>query len=380
MNKRKILIIGPTEYQGGIESFTRRLIDELNSDFDFSVLQFRSENIVDYDYYVNILGIPVYKLLIPNGVSGKLKRKKIATLFFKTHSFDIIHINTNSPDSYFWAQAALKFGMKVIFHSHNGSAETIGGQNIPTFMMNYLRRIQRSRLLKLNTFNVQVSDIAGKWMFGKSYNPNNTVVNGIDVNNFKFDQSSREELRQRFGIKSNDKVVLIASRLVEQKNIFRAVKILDTGIKRGDLNYAFIIGEGNLGPQLVEQLKKLGENKIKYMGLQKNVKSWLSMADVLLMPSLYEGLPYSVIESQATGLPVVLSNTITKQVQLTDLITYLDLNDSDSIWSKSLKEMIIKCANKDRHLYNEKIDETKFSIKNFRKQFSELYKSVVNNF
>ncbi|APR27977.1 hypothetical protein BTW26_02645 [Pediococcus acidilactici] len=379
MKKKKVLIIGPTEYQGGIESFTRRLIDELNDNFNFSILQFRSKNIVDYDYYRHTLEIPVYKVLIPRGLSGKLKRKKIASLFFKNHFFDIVHINTNSPDSYFWAEAAKSFGMKVIYHSHNGSAETLDGQKLPSFLLKLLRKFQRAKLLKINTFNIQVSDVAGQWMYGEKYDPSKTVVNGIDVKKFSFDHASRQVLRQKLGIEENKKVALVASRLVEQKNILRAVEILNEGINNKNLDYAFIIGEGVLKPQLEDRLKRINNNRIRYMGLQKNVKDWLSMADVLLMPSLYEGLPYSVIESQTNGLPAVLSDTITKQVKLTDLVSYLDLNEPDDVWAEELRKRIIENSTKNRYLYNKEIDNTTFSIKNFKKQFLDLYKSVVEN-
>lgn len=375
---RKVLIIGPTEYQGGIESFSKRLIKELSGDFSFSLLQFRDEKIVDSEYYENTLKIPIYKVVIPQGIKGKLKRRKIAMGFFKDNKFDVVHINTNSPDTYYWAQAAIKFGIRVIYQSHNGATETLGGKYVPQILMNLLRRHQRNRLLSLNTYNVQVSDIAGKWMFGDQYDKTKTVVNGIDVKKFVYSEVERNKLRLKLNISTEDNVILIASRLVKQKNIFRALDILEEGIKEKKFDKALIIGEGDQSKELQLRIKRLSndiQDKIKYYGVQSNIQAWLSTADVLLMPSLYEGLPYSVVEAQANGLPIVLSSTITKQVRLTNLVTFVDLKEPNVVWINAISEQLKQ--NSYRNEYGRKIEASSFSIQNFKKQFLDMYNDAM---
>lgn len=370
---KRVLLIGSTEFQGGIESFIKRLVTQLHESYSFSILQFRDAQIVDFSYFTETLNVPVYKVLIPGGALGILQRERIANRFFENHKFDIVHINTNSPSSYFWAKAALKSGIKVIYQSHNGSAETFAGKNVPKSILNLIRNYQRKKLLSLNTTNIQVSDVAGEWMFGPDYDVKNTYVNGIQLDGFEFSFKKREELRKRYNISNNARVVLMASRIVEQKNVFRSLRISETGVDESDFDFAFFIGEGPLSEKLSNQISKLNkvmQSRIFYEGVQKDMQAWFSFADVLLMPSYYEGLPYTAIEAQANGLPVVLSESITRQVKVTSLTHYVSLDSSDHTWANTIASSI---RADDRKKYNERLANSAYSMMNFSQKFDLLY-------
>ena len=75
---------------------------------------------------------------------------------------------------------------------------------------------------------------------------------------------------------------------------------------------------------------------ILFMGVQDNVNAWLSAMDVFIMPSLYEGLPVSLIEVQANGLPAIVSDTITDSLKLQENMYYKALSDGPAAWAKEL--------------------------------------------
>ncbi|WP_318766696.1 glycosyltransferase [Lactiplantibacillus carotarum] len=267
----------------------------------------------------------------------------------------------------------MKSGIKVIYQSHNGSAETFAGKNVPKSILNLIRNYQRKKLLSLNTTNIQVSDVAGEWMFGPDYDVKNTYVNGIQLDGFEFSFKKREELRKRYNISNNARVVLMASRIVEQKNVFRSLRISETGVDESDFDFAFFIGEGPLSEKLSNQISKLNkvmQSRIFYEGVQKDMQAWFSFADVLLMPSYYEGLPYTAIEAQANGLPVVLSESITRQVKVTSLTHYVSLDSSDHTWANTIASSI---RADDRKKYNERLANSAYSMMNFSQKFDLLY-------
>lgn len=101
------------------------------------------------------------------------------------------------------------------------------------------------------------------------------------------------------------------------------------------------IGQGVLFEEVKNMVasKKLS-NIILFLGIQNNVHEWLSAMDVFMMPSLYEGLPVSLIEVQANGLPAIVSDTITDHVKLQNNISFQSLSDGPTAWAKDILRVI----------------------------------------
>ena len=70
------------------------------------------------------------------------------------------------------------------------------------------------------------------------------------------------------------------------------------------------------------------------------MKKWLSSLDLFVLPSIFEGLPLSAVEAQANGLPVLVSDAVTKELKILDSIRYLSLNDSIDVWAKNILELV----------------------------------------
>ena len=93
----------------------------------------------------------------------------------------------------------------------------------------------------------------------------------------------------------------------------------------------------------------------------------LSAMDVFVFPSFYEGMPNTVIEAQSTGLPCVIADTITKEANITGLVTYLPLEDT-SAWAKTALSVI----GRERVNTRKDFEEHHYDIKGVAGEFIRL--------
>ena len=129
----------------------------------------------------------------------------------------------------------------------------------------------------------------------------------------------------------NNKLILgHIGRFNIQKNHKFIVEILkDLKKKNDDFKFLFI-GDGELKEEILNSIKNEGlENNILYLGLQSNINIWLNIMDLLIFPSLFEGLPVVLVEAQSTGLPCIISNKISQDVDLgLKLVKFLSIDGS----------------------------------------------------
>ena len=117
-----------------------------------------------------------------------------------------------------------------------------------------------------------------------------------------------------------------------------------------------------LKENIQHQIKQMGiQNSVIFVGMRTDIPRILSAMDILVFPSFYEGMPNVVIEAQATGLPSIISDRITKEVKLTDLVTFCSLDDDAKNWAdrvlNSKKREPENCV-----AYQNKLKEKGYSI------------------
>ena len=131
-------------------------------------------------------------------------------------------------------------------------------------------------------------------------------------------------------------------------------------------------GDGFLHGETIKSAEKAGiRDRIVFAGTVDNIPAWMSAADVLLMPSLFEGMPFVLIEAQASGLPCVVSTAITRDADLTGLIRFLDLDNPPEEWAQEL----IACARQERKDYTEEITSAGYSIRHT----AEKVRKIIEN-
>lgn len=375
---KKILLFGATPHQGGIETFILNICKIMSSNnkvylYNFSSQDLAYQQILIDDYHVKIFQRPAF-----NGKLGHFLRRIQYRLFFKKYQFDIVHINANSPSNYDFAKAAIRSGAKVIYHSHNDSAESFVLNPKFTRLISIIRSFQRTRLAKLSVERLAVSTRAAEWMFNDSKRVT-IIPNGVDFEKLKFSSEKRITGRKQLDINSDDKVLLVASRLTPQKNIYKSLMIARCAIDQDVVQHLIIVGDGpeyKVLNSVIADFPKHIQEKIHIQGAQNDMQFWYSVSDILIMPSLYEGLPYSVLEAQANGVSVVASKAIPNQAIIVNrLVHILDVNQNDVIWINDLIDCNI-VSSKSRVECLMTANESIYSLNNFKNIMEKIYGTV----
>ena len=98
------------------------------------------------------------------------------------------------------------------------------------------------------------------------------------------------------------------------------------------------VGTNSTINEIEEKIKQYDiRDKVLLPGTQYDIKKWLSAMDLFILPSLFEGLPLSAVEAQANGLSIVVSDTITKELDILGKATYLSLESPISEWVKAIE-------------------------------------------
>ena len=178
------------------------------------------------------------------------------------------------------------------------------------------------------------SMLAAEFTFGKAHAHRDVhlIHNGVDLNVFRYDGDGRQAIRKEFAVE--DKLVVgHVGRLHKQKNHRYLLEVFKTIREQRRNAVLLLVGIGELENNIREWVKELGlVDSVIFAGQRFDIPQLLSAMDVFVFPSLHEGMPNTVIEAQATGLPCVIADTITKEADITGLVTYLPLTDDKTPW------------------------------------------------
>lgn len=337
--------------RGGAEAMVMNLyrqVDRNRVQFDFVL---HTEDECAYSEEVRSFGgrifsVPAYS---PRSAAGYKRAWK--ELLSKHPEWKILHSHVRSTAS-LYLPIAHKLGIKTIIHSHN----TASGSGVSAFvktMLQYPLRYQAD-------FLFACSEAAGKWLYGETACKSNRfylLKNAIDTKRFAFRPEIREAKRKELGISEQTFVIGHVGRFEEQKNhrflmeIYEALQkkieaqdregAQDTEAAKKEAKKAectlLLIGEGKLEAPIRELAKQKNLTNIRFLGSRADVNELLSAMDVFVFPSLFEGLPVTLIEAQAAGLPVIASDTITAEAVLTPLVQLLSLEQSTDVWAEQIE-------------------------------------------
>lgn len=246
----------------------------------------------------------------------------------------------------------------------------------------HLTRFLRRDLYKKCDYRFTCSDMAGESVFGdqKQISRKATFIpNAIDVDKFKYDEKTREEIRYEFGVQ--DKFVIgHVGRFSHMKNHKYMLQILEQCLKiekekRLPETMLMFLGDGELKEEIMEQAVAMGiSSRVLFMGNKRDVYRYYQAMDYFLLPSLYEGLPGTVVEAQASGLCGIMSDSVTAEAIVTDLIQMRSIKEDASVWA----EEIMKCNqreldNRQRVFYAEEVKQASFDVKAQAERMQEFY-------
>lgn len=271
------------------------------------------------------------------------------------------------------AEAAYKAGVLIrISHAHSSNDGRLN-----SFTRNIYRDRMRHKILKYSTDLFGCSKEACEFLFGeRCFNDNRVRIinNGIETEKFVFNEEIRVKMREELGIKDSTIVVGHVGRFSYPKNHDFLIDIFKKVNEKNRNTLLLLVGDGNLREAIERKVEYLGlSNRVIFAGIRSDVADVLQAMDIFVFPSLYEGLPVTLVEAQASGLPCVISDNITKQVQITDLIHPVSLERSPEYWSKKILEVTKDSLRIDT---SSLIRENNFDIYSIAKTLTTFYSEV----
>ena len=348
---------------GGVEAVIMnyyRNIDRSKVQFDFIVDS--DSTFVPRDE-IESLGGRIY-VIPPYQKIGKYISALVK--LFKQNKYQIVHSNINTL-SVFPLFAAKKAGVPVrIAHNLSTAAKGETKKNILKYILRPFSKV-------FATHYVACSEYAGEWLFGKKAMKSGKVTifnNAIDLNKFKFDEKVRNEVRKELGIE--DKFVIgHVGRLCFQKNQEFLIDVFEEVHRRNPNSVLLLIGDGEDKEKIENRIK--GMSGVFLLGNRTDVYRLYQAMDVFVLPSKYEGLPVVGIETQALGLPCILSDRITSETKISTNVCFLSIDKGVNIWA----DEILKHKNNNRKKTADDIRENGFDISQQGNKLVDYYFELI---
>ena len=347
-NPIRILQVLTIMNRGGAETMIMnyyRTVDRTKVQFDF--LLHRQDKGV-FEDEITELGGKIYKMPAINPINYFRYKKQLSQFFNEHPEYRIIHSHLNALSSIILKVAKKKGILVRIAHSHLAVEPYVlkkifrKNTDIKATVKDFIQSVVRSGVKKQATHFFACGEKAGRWLFGEeNRNKVQVINNAIDSSLFTYNEIKALKIKENLGLRGK-KVIGHVGRFNEQKNHFLLIKIFKQ-LTLLDKNLILVlVGEGNLKEKIIDKVKALNiEKNVVFLGLRGDIPDVLQAFDIFLFPSLYEGLPVTLIEAQASGLKIVTSDTVTKDVAITDLVTFCKLEDSQTIWAKKVLENLM---------------------------------------
>lgn len=350
MEKVRVLHLELDEHLGGIESFLYSLysaIDRERIQFDFVT---RSGNPAKGEE-LQVLGAKIYKI---SSYDKPIKYMKELKKIIKEGKYNVVHIHKNS------AAVILPFlvtrktqNIRVFVHSHNTKPSVGHASSV-------LHRINKNFLYKNADEHFACSEVAGEWLYGKKKNYM-VLKNGIIAKKFLFDKEIRKKIRREFGISDSIFVMGHVGRFTDQKNHDKLIDIFYEFQNIQSSANLWLVGDGENKDKIYGKVLKLGiQDKVFFLGVRTDINELLMAMDAFVMPSVYEGLPISAVEAQATGVRTFLSDSISKETEVSNSVHWF----SNKLDAKIIAKLIQKKCDEqfERIQANKEIIENGFDM------------------
>lgn len=297
-------------------------------------------------------------------------RKKATAAYFKAlvkllrkKRYDVIHIHGNSGTMALEAVLSRLFRVrKVIVHCHNTRCNHV-----------ILNEILKLPMIKAASCLMACSKEAGNWLYGRR----RFIVlnNAVDTERFSFFRNTRESIRSKLGISSEDFVIGHSGHFTEQKNQEFLIEVLDRFEKDQVDVKLLLLSDGPLIDKVRSRVSELKlDDKVIFVGRVNDPESYYQAMDMFAFPSKWEGLGLVLVEAQASGLPCIASTAVPQEANVTKTVHYADL--ILNTWIDIISDIMQK--DNDRGVFSKenisKIRRSGFDIKTEAKKLEMIYR------
>lgn len=374
---RVLHVLGNTQL-GGAESRIMDLyrhMDRERVQFDFLV---HTDKEGYFDQEICELGGRIFRIPRFRVYNYFTYLRAVRAFFKEHHEFQVVQGHITSTAAIYLPEAK-RAGVPVTA-AHARSAGVDQG------LKGTLTRFMRRNLSDKTDVMFTCSRLAGISVFGKKAVEEGRTVfipNAIDCRAFDYNKEVRKKLRQELGIeeqyvighvgsfryaKNHEYLLRVFASLCERQSAENG-----RAPKEENMRYALLLlGEGSGMDRIKELAKELGIDKqVYFLGNRSNVEDYYQAMDYFVYPSRFEGLPGAVVEAQTAGLYCLISDTICREVMVTDLVHAMDIQDPPQRWA----EYILKTADYRRRGRREEMQRAGFDVNMQVKIMTEFYET-----
>ena len=360
---------------GGVYALVMAMYKELrkHSDIQFDFCAFEKFQNTEEIKKIEAMGGHVYYI----GYEGNKALRQFVHFhryrkFLKEHPYHTIHAHGDLAFKLFIYSFGAKLAHvpQIILHSHSSGVD--GTHRKIKWLAH---KIFRPLISYTATDYLACSEKAKEWMYTNKIQKKVIVIkNGIDTSRYAYNQELRNYLRKKYNLENKFVIGQIGGFKYVKNHAF-SLKVMREYIKYDESAIMIFVGKGELEKDIRELTTQYDLNdRVVFWGGSDEVDKLLQMMDAIIMPSYFEGLPMVAIEAQASGLPIVLSDRITKEVKVTERVHFDSIADTDA-WRDRLKQIKDENNWQDRNVGMVQLEKSVFDIKNVVEEIAELYKN-----
>lgn len=362
---KRLLCIVSNMNAGGAETFLMKLyrsLDKSQYQMDF-IVAIKEKGF--YDDEIISLGGRIFHVS-PKSAGFFRNFKEIIKIVRINKYISVLRVSQHSLSATDLLAAKLGGAKKLAFRSSNTNTTDANKKEI------FLHKMCLFMPQVFSNIKLAPSTEAAEFLFGKDCvrrGKANILHNALNLEMYCYDEKGRQQVRSELGITDDTMVVGHVGRFMKQKNHTFLINIFYEIHQKNPKSKLFLVGKGELESQIKMQVKKMGlENDVVFAGVRPDIPQLMSAMDVFVFPSFYEGMPNTVIEAQATGLPCLIADTITKEADVTGIVEYMTLNDTYERWAERAVQITknIRCDK------TEEMRKKGYDIKDVTEQFIAL--------
>lgn len=316
--------------RGGAETMVMnyyRHIDRTKVQFDFLV---HREQRGAYDDEIEALGGRIYRMY-PIYPQNFARYKRDIRVFFKDHpEYRIIHSHM-SELGYFAFKEAAKQGVPIrICHAHSAPH----GFDMKMVMRTYFKK----RMMPYLTHLFMCGEESGEWLYGERNKSRFVMMNNaIDTAAYAWSPARCKKVRHELNLEGVYTLGHVGN-FTQPKNHSFLLEIFAALLKKEPNAVLLLVGGGTGMQRIQAKAQTLGiAEKVRFLGVRSDVADVMQAMDVFVFPSLYEGLPVTMVEAQASGLPCLISDKVPSECVLTNgLVEKVPLSESPDVWAEKI--------------------------------------------
>ncbi len=330
-----------------------------------------TKDAVEYDFVLNAKVVPTHRDLLaqcgrevyipPCSRSRKpLRYLKWLTRLMRENKYDVVHVHGNSGTTYVEMRAAKKAKIPTrVVHSHSTSTK-----------FPLAHRILKPFLNRTLTRAVACSEKAGKWLFTGDFT---VLPNAIHIDKFVYSPETRAEYDKLLALEGKWAIGHVGYMDVEKNHLY-LLRVFQELVKREPDARLLLIGDGRLRGEIEKFIADAGlQDVVTLLGKRADVAELYQCMDAFVLPSLFEGLPVTLIEAQTAGLPCFVSDRVTREVDVTNETKFIGIDDSDvERWVEALLDA--KNRERDRSACAKIMLESGWNIDNCAEALLEIYR------